>query len=637
MKRLLRQRLSILPATDPSQWQTVAATTIVRQRRRPTILFVVAAISLVLPLVSWALFVDRDASAAVPTVTANVAASADDARSDDLGNYSSTEQTSLVGAGFQRPNVNGYRFTGLAIPAGAIIDTASFSLVKQGDQWQQMQVTLAFEMTDSAAPFSSAAAPATRLRTVVTSAMSDNLKRTNGTRYTLGSPAGVAAALQEVINRPGWKSGNSVALIAYGPATSGYSRIGFYTFDGGASRAPRLEVTYHLPTSSAPPPTSTSSSPKATATSAATATRTPTQKATATSTATTAPKPTATLTPTPSPGTGPSTSPVPVAGQPCPAWVHDQYRAAGPDGKLYATWHPPTDPEYGCYFGHEHGDDPSGAPALRGRTIIFDYVNGLAGRSEAHVGFKIFRWDYVQHPNAPSHTGAQLVMMIHQGSATANAFTEPFHEIAVHYVNPNDGREIHAYMLAPFGKLSVGCGANDPQAVTVQQVNAPGMRQIPGAQCYGSALKDAPGTMAGSIPYEDWITALYIGADSQGNAKAYFDPHFAIFNPNRYCVMQNNACTLGRSDDRAATGIDPFSTKSQYKGTKREAYLNQAWVTNAGGSTAVWTDVHGKLVAAKSPGAILQYVSAVNARPQVNSSAFDADAENDDGTVRAPN
>src|SRR5438067_7518874 len=48
----------------------------------------------------------------------------------------------------------------------------------------------------------------------------------------------------------------------------------------------------------------------------------------------------------------------PVAGQMCPSWVHDQYVTVGPDGKTYATWHPPVDPQYGCYFGHEHGADP---------------------------------------------------------------------------------------------------------------------------------------------------------------------------------------------------------------------------------------------------------------------------------------
>ena len=346
---------------------------------------------------------------------------------------------------------------------------------------------------------------------------------------------------------------------------------------------------------------------------------------------------------TPAPSTAPSSSPgagqpTPVAGQPCPTWVHDQYRAPGPDGKLYATWHPPTDPLYHCTFGHEHGDDPTGAPALRGRTVLFDYVNALAGRSEAHVGFKIFRWDNVQHPNAPSHTGAQLLMVIHQGSSTDNAFMETRHEITVHYVNPRDGRELHVTMLAPFGTLGIGCGANDPNLVRIRQANTPGMRQIPSEKCFGVATRNAAGTAPNSIPYEDWITALYIGSDARGNnAKAYFDPHFAIFNPNRYCTLQNNACVLGRSDTRAGTGIDPYSTRSDYNGAKREAYLNQAQLRNAGGWTTIWTDVDGHLVAPNSPGSIQQYVSAVTVTPQDNSAAFGADDVHDDGSVHAPN
>lgn len=30
-----------------------------------------------------------------------------------------------------------------------------------------------------------------------------------------------------------------------------------------------------------------------------------------------------------------------LAGSPCPASVHDKYVVAGPDGKMYPTWHPP--------------------------------------------------------------------------------------------------------------------------------------------------------------------------------------------------------------------------------------------------------------------------------------------------------
>lgn len=243
----------------------------------------------------------RPANAAgTATVAVSVSSSPDDARSTDAPAFTATETTAQVGAGYQRPNVNGYRFSALAIPPGAIIDSVVFSLVKQGDQWQQFQVDLAFEATDSAAAFSSAAAPAGRPRTTAHTLVGDNLRRTEGTRYSVGSGPGLAAALQEVVGRPGWRSGNAVALIAYGAASAGYARLGFYTVDGGAARAPRLEVSYHTPDATGTPTPTATASPTSTASSTIAPTATPARTATATRTAsatsiaTTIPTPTAT-------------------------------------------------------------------------------------------------------------------------------------------------------------------------------------------------------------------------------------------------------------------------------------------------------------------------------------------------------
>lgn len=43
---------------------------------------------------------------------------------------------------------------------------------------------------------------------------------------------------------------------------------------------------------------------------------------------------------------------MPVANQPCPEWVHDQYVATGPDGAIAPTWHPRLDPVYRCDLLH---------------------------------------------------------------------------------------------------------------------------------------------------------------------------------------------------------------------------------------------------------------------------------------------
>jgi len=344
----------------------------------------------------------------------------------------------------------------------------------------------------------------------------------------------------------------------------------------------------------------------------------------------TAVPPTATSIPATATATAvPGGQPAPVAGQQCPAWVHDRYTAAAPDGRQYPTWHPPTDPTYRCWFGHEHGDDPTGSPALRGRPApAFGYVGAQAGDNEPHVGFKVFRWDDVRHPNAPNHDGASLLMAVHQGTAGAARFTAVHHSVVFHYYNPRDGREVHLELMAPFGALLVGCGANDPNMVlSQQQANVPGARQVAADKCF-----DAP-----AIPYEDWITAMYVGTDGNGGWRAYVDPHFAVFNPNTYCIPSGGACQLAYSDVRAGTGAAPTGPQSWFKGERREAYLNQVWVDNAGQSTSVWTDAFGRLAPANAPGAIPQFISAQDLRPSGNSAAFGADRDHDDGSVRPPN
>lgn len=95
----------------------------------------------------------------------------------------------------------------------------------------------------------------------------------------------------------------------------------------------------------------------------------------------------------------PDNQPLPQPNQPCPAWVHDQYQALGPDGQMYPTWHPQIDPVYWCYFGHEHGSQP---PA--GYTPLYGYTAARHGMTEPGAGFKTSTikdgnatWVFTQH------------------------------------------------------------------------------------------------------------------------------------------------------------------------------------------------------------------------------------------------
>jgi hypothetical protein len=574
--------------------------------------------------------VSINSHAATSTLTKTITSGADDARSPDSGAFTSTETSALIGAGNgSQANVAGFRFAGITVPPGSVITGVQLSLVADQTTWQRIVVDCAFDASDNAAPFSATAEPAQRSLTSSRVRTDNNIRRSAGKRYTICQGGQLVSALQEVISRPGWASGNAVALIAAGPASPTWARLAFSTSEAGVKRAPQLTINYTSP--SGVPATSTAtktSTSTATKTSTSTATKTSTSTATKTSTSTATPTNTATATTPTSGGT------TPVAGQPCPAWVHDQYVAKGPDGNMYPTWHPPVDPVYGCSFGHEHGDNPNNSPAMRGRQVVFGYASLKAGMSEPHTGFKVAVWSQEKdtHNTPNSHMNSDAVWVVHQGTGGAARFTQPFHSLELHYYNAKDGREIHAYVLGNFADTIVrGTQCGSPDKVITDNPGS-GSRQLVGPNCFDD------GYMSGK-QYEDWVTAVYLGVDKSGNYKAYFDPHFAIFNPNTYCDLQpDNTCKLGYSDTALGTGQDPTSTSAWFKGDHRETYMNQLWFFNQGGSTSIWTDPYGNLVAPGSPGAIEQYVAAMNWKVQDPSNAFGANRNYDQGgTVHAPN
>ncbi|MEK7786523.1 MAG: putative glycoside hydrolase, partial [Chloroflexota bacterium] len=129
-----------------------------------------------------------------------------------------------------------------------------------------------------------------------------------------------------------------------------------------------------------------SATPAFTATSLPTSTPVPPTETAAPPTATSIP-------PTVVPTTDPGATPAPVAGQLCPTWVHDRNTTVAPDNLTYPTWHPQVDPEFGCYFDHEHGADPRTSladPSLP----AFGYINAFVHQDhiahEPHNGFKVF-------------------------------------------------------------------------------------------------------------------------------------------------------------------------------------------------------------------------------------------------------
>jgi hypothetical protein len=99
-------------------------------------------------------------------------------------------------------------------------------------------VTLAGEAADNAGAFTAAVKSiSTRPRTTSTVSWAPAPWPTLGERAAAQRTPNLAAVLQEIVNRPGWASGNALALIVLGSGERTAE-----SFDGGAHKAPVLHI-----------------------------------------------------------------------------------------------------------------------------------------------------------------------------------------------------------------------------------------------------------------------------------------------------------------------------------------------------------------------------------------------------------
>lgn len=146
------------------------------------------------------------------------------------------------------------RFTGLDVPAGATILTATLTVWSYNAAADDPadHVTVWMEQVDDAAPVTGPADAWER------KASAGRTVRWATTRAGRGQPQpspDLSPLLQEVVDRPGWSRGNAVLFFAAAtssPAHDGRQMHSYYTGTAGATRA-RLEVTY----GTEPPPPAT--------------------------------------------------------------------------------------------------------------------------------------------------------------------------------------------------------------------------------------------------------------------------------------------------------------------------------------------------------------------------------------------
>lgn len=311
----------------------------------------------------------------------------------------------------------------------------------------------------------------------------------------------------------------------------------------------------------------------------------------------------------------------------CSPAVHDAYRALGPDGKWYPTWHPATDPISGCSFGHEHGMNPTGSalyPLLG--PLPFGVANEAldtwspgSPRHEDHVGHKVAWANVVLVVDTFGHSTSitcDVLVKLHQGTHSKDAFTNNLHEL-VYAAKCSDGVFAYATFLTAIGDPGQFIKACVRDADVVEIVgpatpanspNGNGKRRIPDADCIQKGKVD-----------EEWNTSSSIrvapaARTPRGALLAHFNPYFNVALPSRgydpsiagLVLRPMDACNAGTIAAasaggvacRAATargtilGITWDDTRSPFNGATRRVAINR--LVLPGSASMVWyTDPFG--------------------------------------------
>jgi hypothetical protein len=251
----------------------------------------------------------------------------------------------------------------------------------------------------------------------------------------------------------------------------------------------------------------------------------------------------------------------------CSKELHDSYSTVGPDGLRYPTWHPPVHPATSCTFGHEHGRDPSGSDLY---ALVGDIPFGLANqymtqsslgvpRNEDHVGHKV-EWEndmlmqIGEGGSAAITVRCDVLVKMHQGTHSRDAFTNNMHEVAYH-IRCSDGTGFSVTALTPIGQageLVSSCDrereifAGTPTPPT--SPNGGGHRAIPDVACVQRHVLDG-GTQPhfDSALHERWEIHVDVKT-ANGRGLVSFNPYFQLTDPSRY-YDPNAANAVGRPID----------------------------------------------------------------------------------------
>lgn len=176
-----------------------------------------------------------------------VGESADDAWQDSGGSANLTITAATWGTGDSAGTPHravGLRFQSIPLDGTYTIDSAIIQAEKNGAHWNTIGGTWYGENVDDAAKFSPNKDITSRDYTTASVACAENLNRADGTYYSLPSDGDWKTIVQEIVDRPGWSSGNDMAFIFDGDYASSWAAADFSFWDHATAGEPLFDVDY---------------------------------------------------------------------------------------------------------------------------------------------------------------------------------------------------------------------------------------------------------------------------------------------------------------------------------------------------------------------------------------------------------
>lgn len=179
------------------------------------------------------------------TLTLQVSASADDAIQLGSGSTSINGTQLRVGNNSGNGYIIGSRFQNVTIAKNTTITSAYFTLTAETSYTTTATIAaiVACQATDNGTTFTATSnnlGTANRARTTAKSSSWSLKSVTANTEYSID----VTSAVQEIINRSGWVSGNAINILVDNNASATSEWQDFYSFDNTAAKAPKLVIVY---------------------------------------------------------------------------------------------------------------------------------------------------------------------------------------------------------------------------------------------------------------------------------------------------------------------------------------------------------------------------------------------------------